>query len=395
MAGKAGFQDAAPTSEEIEAKIKEHRRKSTTRTLLILVSVLVIVAFAQMWLALRTYKDYEVRSSIEQGNKSASKFANLNGRILEYSNDGAVCSDKEGKLIWNCAFEMSTPQLHICNNYLTVYDKGGTDIYILQENGVLGQIETPLPIRTACIAEQGTVAVLLENELNYFVKLYDKKGKELASGEFYGEQGSIPVDIALSYDAKKLAVDLINITGGTVDSMITFYNFGDVGQNEINNNVGNYTYEDTLIPQIEYISDSVMLAAGDRSVRVFTGAQKPELTQEIEYEHDIDSFFYGTEQFGIVYANNDEEGTRHLAVYNTKGKQVMEKDFSMIYDNVEILSNGEVCVTNQYECEIYTLHGIKKFEHKFDKEIYKVLHDSGVNNYIFITEGATEEVRLK
>ena len=38
---------------------------------------------------------------------------------------------------------------------------------------------------------------------NYYVKLYDKRKRELASGEFFGEQKNIPVDIALSYDAKK------------------------------------------------------------------------------------------------------------------------------------------------------------------------------------------------
>ena len=41
------------------------------------------------------------------------------------------------------------------------------------------------------------------------------------------------------------------------------------------------------------------------------------------------------------------------------------------------------------------MSGVKKFEYTFDKEVYKILHDEGVSNYIFITNGATEEVRLK
>lgn len=36
----------------------------------------------------------------------------------------------------------------------------------------------------ACIASQGTVAVLVSENENYYVKLYDVNGKELASGEF-------------------------------------------------------------------------------------------------------------------------------------------------------------------------------------------------------------------
>ena len=80
-------------------------------------------------------------------------------------------------------------------------------------------------------------------------------GKVLASGEFFGEQKNIPVDIALSYDAKKLAVDMIDVSGGKTDSVISFYNFGSVGQNEIDNNVGTYKYENQLIPEIAYVSD--------------------------------------------------------------------------------------------------------------------------------------------
>lgn len=39
-----------------------------------------------------------------------------------------------------------------------------------------------------------------EDDVSY-VRLYDKKGQELASGEFYQEKGSFPVDIALAPDA--------------------------------------------------------------------------------------------------------------------------------------------------------------------------------------------------
>lgn len=72
------------------------------------------------------------------------------------------------------------------------------------QEGSKKEIGTSWPIIKACIASQGTVAVLVSENENYYVKLYDVNGKELASGEFFGEQKNIPVDIALSYDAKNL-----------------------------------------------------------------------------------------------------------------------------------------------------------------------------------------------
>ena len=48
-------------------------------------------------------------------------------------------------------------------------------------------------------------------------------------------------------DAQKLAVDMLDVTKGKTCSTVTFYNFGSVGQNEIVNNVGTYSYKNTMI----------------------------------------------------------------------------------------------------------------------------------------------------
>ena len=252
-----------------------------------------------------------------------------------------------------------------------------------------------MPISTVCVANQGTVAVLMVEDKNYFVKLYDKGGKELAGGEFFGEQGNIPVDIALSYDAQKLAVDMVDITSGTLNTTISFYNFGSVGQNEIDNNVGTYTYEDIFIPEIEYVSKDRMIALGNSKFLIFEGAQKPKLKKEIVLEKEVSNVFYTNKYLGTSYSNNDEAGTMHLCVYDMSGNIAMENDTDMQYTNVEFNSNNEICLTNQYECEIYTVHSIKKFAYTFDTAIYKILYESGVNNYIVIREGAMDEVRLK
>ena len=119
----------------------------------------------------------------------------------------------------------------MCEQYLAVYDRGGTFIYIMSERGLVKKIETATPIERVCVARQGTVAVLMKEDDVSYVRLYDKKGQELASGEFYQEKGSFPVDIALAPDAQKLAVDMLDVTKGKTCSTVTFYNFGSVGQN--------------------------------------------------------------------------------------------------------------------------------------------------------------------
>lgn len=263
------------------------------------------------------------------------------------------------------------------------------------QEGSKKEIGTSWYIIKACIASQGTVAVLVSQDENYYVKLYDVNGKELASGEFFGEQKNIPVDIALSYDAKKLAVDMIDVSGGKTDSVISFYNFGSVGQNEMNNNVGTYKYENQLIPEIAYVSDSRMIAVSDQNIMVFDGSQKPKLKQTIKLKKLIDSVFYNNKYIGVAYSNNDKNCTSHIKLYDFNGKMLMENDTAIAYNSIEFDSNNEVCVTGDTACEIYTIHGVKKFYHTFDNKLHKVMYKSGMNNYIFIYDGAMDEVRLK
>ena len=403
MARKSDFKTVETDLDELEEKIRKHRRKIAKRIIIVVAAVVALFLIVWLWMALRTYKSFDVKNSVEQKDKSAVSFVDFCGAVVEYSNDGVLYTDSDGNRIWNQAFEMSSPQVVTCESFMTIYDRGGTDLYIMDKKGVKKEIGTSWPIIKACIASQGTVAVLVSENENYYVKLYDVNGKELASGEFFGEQKNIPVDIALSYDAKKMAVDMIDVSGGKTDSVISFYNFGSVGQNEIDYMVGSFDYPDVIIPQIEFTDNNRLVAFGDSKIILFSGTQKPEPDDEIALNQEIKSVFTSENYIGIIYNNDvqaesDTESTeesRHMEIYNTGGKHVLSKDFTMDYENVDFLGNGEICIRNATECQIYNTYGVKKFSYTFDTPLYDVISDGSQNGYIFIMEGTTEKVRLK
>ena len=392
---KRGFKTVETNYEEVESQIRQHRKVIIRRVIEVVAIVVVLVVAIELLYALRSFDSYEIRNSVERSNTDVTQFAEYNRYILEYSNDGISCVTHNREMIWNQSYEMSNPQIDVCGKYLVVYDSGGSDIYILAENGLQSHVETTLPIQTVCVAEQGTIAVLMRNGAEAQVKLFGKEGNELANGKFYGDKGGFPIDIALSHDATKLAVDMIDVSQGGVNTTISFYNFGSVGQSQIDNNVGTYTYKGILIPEIDYLSDTKMLALGTGKILVFDGAQKPELTQEILLEQDILSYFHNDKYVGIVYDSIEMENSWHVKVMDLKGNVVMENDISISYDKVEFLSNNEICVTNESECEIFTIHSIKKFSYTFEKPIYKIISGDSGQNYTFIFKETTEEVKLK
>lgn len=392
---KHGLKAVSMEMEELDGSIRQHRKKIFIRVSAIVGVLLLVVVGVVLWETLRTYKSYAVRNTVERVDSPAVHFENFNNNLIKYSNDGIIYTDYSNELIWNQAFEMTNPNISICGSYIGVYDQGGTEVFILDEKGLVYQFESTMPIQTACVAGQGSFAVLMKEGMDSYVRLYDRKGKELAGGQFFSEQGGFPVDIALSFDAQKLAVDMLDINDGNIKSTISFYNFGSVGQNEINNNVGTYTFSDLLIPEVEFVSNDKMIAVADKEVIVFSGAQKPIVGKEIFFDGDVQSVIYDERYVGVITANNDENATKHMHIYNFAGQTIMEKDFLMSYDHVEFLENHMVCFTNDFECQIYTTHGIRKFAYTFDTSIERIISQGNASNYVFVLDGQTDEVRLQ
>jgi hypothetical protein len=385
-------------SEEAETyneKLREHRREVRRRTAIIVVVILLICFGLGLFMAYRQYTDYDSLSSTERLDTEATQFAEFQGNVLKYSNDGAFYTDAENELIWNQTYEMSNPQISICEGYLAIYDKGGMIIYILTKDGQQGSVETTMPIEQACVAAQGTVAVLMQKGSSGYLALYDKKGENLAEGEIHGENGGYPIAIALSRDALKLAVSLLDFNEGSVKSTVAFYNYGSVGQNEIDRCVGMSSFSDMVIPELTFTADDRMVALGDRSLLIFEGSQKPQLANEIPLDKEVKSVFYNESYLGIVTSNDDEEVTRHMTVYNEKGTLVLEQDFGTEYDSIEFMSNNEICILNNNICDIYTIRGVHRFHYEFDEEIYEVIPGTLGLNYTLIRNNITERVRLK
>ena len=381
--------------DEYKQKIREHRLKILKRTLVTALIVFVIIAGLFLFLALRHYEDFDVNSTVERSDTAATIFEEFQGNILKYSNDGALYTDTYNERIWNQTYEMAKPTIDMCEDYLAIYDKKGTQIYIMTSQGLVSNIETTMTIEQVSIAAQGTVAVLMGDQSNSYLVVYDKNGKELVNGAIYGEDGGYPIAIALSNDAIKLAVSMLDINDGNVKTMIAFYNFGSVGENEIDRIVSANSFSDMVIPQLDFVSDDRMVAYGDSEIAIFEGTQKPKLAQEIPLTGEAKSIFNNNKYVGVVYSNNDEKLTHHVAVYDMHGFTVMEKDFSQEYTEIGFLSNNEVCILNDHSCDIYTVRGIYKFHYDFDEELYKVISGGTGLNYTIILENSTEKVRLK
>lgn len=381
--------------DDLDAKIKKHRRKVFAIIASIILLVLIALIAIYIYFERKTYTSYEVINSIERSDTSASQFETFQGNLLKYTNDGAVYTDLNGNRIWNQTYEMDHPFTDSCNEYLVIYELNGTQIYILNKVSLQSSIQTTMPIQRVSVAKQGTIAVLMESEGISYLQLYDKEGTQLAAGELHVQNSGYPLDIALSEDGQKLAVAMLDINEGSVKTTIAFYNFGAVGQNSIDKIVGSYSYPDMLISRIHYMKDDTMVAFGDSKVVIFRGTQKPAESTSIEITEEVKSIFYDDQYFGLVFDSDSKEQPHRLELYNIKGAKVREVGISIDYNQIELLDNQDICIYNDNQCEIINRKGIKKLLCTFDKSLYKVISTAAQRNYTFILEGETRRVKLK
>lgn len=388
----------AQSAEELSGlnqKIRIHRIKILILILMLAGAAIGLLFAVLIYFERKVYTDYEVIEQIERRETSAAEYEEFQGNVLQYTQDGAVYSSIAGEVFWNQPYEMESPRIAICEDYLAIYEQGGNRIYIMNTAGQQGTIQTTIPVQRVSIARQGKVAVLMEDSQTSYIHMYDKDGKQLSGGELHIENSGYPLDLALSRDALKLAVSMLDIHEANVKSTVVFYNYGTVGQNEIDNIVGSYSYQDMIIPSIQFVTDDRLLAFGDEKVILFEGTQKPAVMKEIKCDKNIRSIYYDQDYFGLVFDDAESAKGYLTKIYNMKGRQVLEQKFDLDYTDIGFLQNGLLCIRNEKSVQLFTMRGSKRFEYTFDRSIYDVISGSGQLDYWFILNGETDRIKLK
>ena len=292
----------------IDHMLARHRRIKIY-TVLIAIAVLAVLTFVFYlnWKS-KVYVDYEVVQQTEWTKSSDSRCLNLAGTLFTYSNDGMSCTDTKGKVIWNQTYEMQNPIVRTCKKTVAVGDYNGRSIYISDTQGILGMIETTMPIRDFCVSSNGIVAAVLDDSTVTAIHLYSTKG-EHAYFKTTMSQSGYPIAIDISDDGTQVAVSYIKADNGQLSSSIGFYNFSAVGQNYTDNLVSGYGYADAVVPMVHYMENDTVFAVADNRLMYFKGRQKPESILDTLISEEIRSVFYDKNHVGIVFFNPTGETT--------------------------------------------------------------------------------------
>ena len=367
------------------------------RYIFLIVIALLCVAAIIVINVISTYEDYEEVKIWDRADTGESIYSSFQGNLLKYSGDGIFYTGYDGSLIWNYTYDMTNPAIDTSGNYVIAYDKKGSEVDIFSTKGFIKKLTTNTPVVEARVASQGTVALLLQENNTSYVQMYDKTGTLLVSGEIHPENRGFPISMALSSDATRLLLSIINVNNGDITSELVFYDFTNEGKEEVDNIVATYTYIGTLIPKVDYVSKDKAIAFADKKVMIFNNNLRATLAKEINIQEEMKSIFYNDTHFGFICEEVLADGTivNQLNVYNLYGLKTTTKEITESYTEVSLLDNNEVLISDGNNIIICNLQGFEKFKYSFDEKIYSVIPGVTSRRYYLIEESKTAEIGLK
>ncbi len=378
---------------EFEQKIKKHRR---TRFFKIGVSIAVIsiaIAFGYFYWDNSTYTSYSVVSTTARSSGSDSICLNHNGRILTYSKDGISSMDAKGNIIWNETYQMQRPIVHINENAVAVGDYNGNVIYVMDEKGKVGEIDTNLPIRDFCISKTGIVAAVLEDSKLTRLNVYNASGEELVKSECRMSQNGYPIALSLSDDGKVMMVSYLYVDSGSMKSSVAFYNFSDIGQNNVDRLISGNDYTDTIIPYVGFLGEDAAFAVGDSRINFYSGKEKPVSVAEKLLSEQIQGVYYGSERVALIFLDTTGASLYRMDVYDEKGNLLLSQNIDMEFQNI-LLEKSYVIVYNQSECIMYSMTGKQKYRGNFAKNAALLIPTEKNKRFVMVTTDSIDMIEL-
>ena len=341
----------------------------------------------------RTFNTYRVVRETEVILEEGCKTAKLANNLLIYNKDGIRCMDAKGNTIWDITYQIKAPCVSVDGGTVAVAGYGDHLIYMMDESGRIGEINTNLPIRNLCVAEAGYVGAVLDDNNVYWIYIYDVSGEEITRARTSMEQSGYPMAIELSPNGKLLGVSYLYLDAGTVQNNVAFYNLGEVGQNYTDQYMSGYIYQE-IVPELHYMNESTAMAISNGRLMVYSGSEKPTESKGILLNNTVQAVYWGDENAILIHNGAADEGRYLMKVYDLTGTLVLEKGFDIEYTDIQS-QNGVITIYNSDEVLVVTLDGRERYKGSLGGSIRKMVSTSTKYKYLVLFENTFKVIELE
>lgn len=359
-------------------------------TLLAVIVVALIFYFVNKY---NSYDDFKVVKKIKVDSGTGCKYAKYQDFVVRYSSDGISYIDGE-EIAWEEGYDMASPMVDICDEYIAVADKNTNDVYIYDEDGQIGKVSTTYPVTKVEVADQGVVAVLMQDKKASYIEVYDKEGRQLISHKTLINENGYPINFAISDDGTKMVVSYVTVTNGAMRSKLMFYNFSSAGKNASDRMVGEFDqYEESIVAKLEFITNDKVVAIGEDIVSIYSMDSTPSLDEEFLVKNEIQKVFCNEDYIGLVFRNDNTNRPYRVEVYNMSGSKILSQNTALPFDYITF-SGDNVLMYDDMNCLLISLKGVIKFNYSFKGQINSMIPMDGDRTFLLMDNKSVKKIKL-
>lgn len=377
-----------------ELQIKKYKQRRAIVIAVVCIALLAAGFYVINRYMTKDYNSYEVLNTEDREDSNAVKYISYNHNLVKYSRDGISALSPGGKKLWNTSYDVKNPKVATSGSYVAIADIGGKQVYTFDGKGNTYTITTTLPITDVSIANQGVVCVTVEgNDYNQVILYNSVTGIKLVEKQTSVQSNGYPVDVAISSDGMKMVCSYVRIENGVLESDIGFYSFSDVGDNYESNLVGAVKDKQIITHDVVFLNKDKVLLCSDKGFVLYEMYEIPSEIITKTFDDEIISMFYTDNYFGYILKDSNNENNKKLLLYNLKGKNILNKDISFNYENVQ-MSGEDIIFNTETEVYIMNVNGNMKFKYTFDNPVVSIMPSNDKDEYIIINDQTIEHIKL-
>ena len=323
-------------SKDFKREIRAHRLKVILRSGCVIGVIAALTVTAVTLLKNQTYSGYTVVSAIDRNQVSGSTLLSYQNGFLTYSKDGISYTDYKGNAMWNQTYDMQSPCVSVRSGWVAVGDYNGNLIYDISQDGTSKQIDTNLPVKSLSVAANGVVAAILEDGDVTWINVYNPTGEKAVGIKTTMQKSGYPVSVSLSDNGKLMMVAYLKAESGSMKSIVSFYNFDEVGQNYTDTMVSSYEYSDTVIPLAEFAGTHTAYSVGNNQFMLYEGNEIPKNIFQNFMQEEVQDVRSSGNYVAFIFNGTNGNGKYQIDIYNMNGTQVLSLPFAIEYRDVLI-----------------------------------------------------------
>ena len=378
---------------DLRQKLKNHRVFARKRRLVLLGAAVCAALGFYLYNSFYQFHDYIISNTYENTASSGTQYLELGKHILKYNSDGVSYVTAKNEQEWSITYSMQSPIADACGSTVAIAEQQGTQVYVVNEDGLVGNFETTLPILKVRVSRQGVVAVVLQEEDVTWVNMFRADGTAIVNDKTTVSESGYPIDVDISPDGERLMVSYLEMAEGTLKSNIVFYHFGTEGESAENHIVGSTEYAGTVVPIVTFCTDSRAIAVRDDGFTVFNGQNSPKAGTSVEFDEEIVSCFYDESYIGFLFDSEEDEYDYRMELYTQRGRRKAQGHLPGGFEEIK-LENGQILVYSDSGLAVYTTSGRLKFSSPYEKEVEEFFYLSEFRRYLVITGDSFDRIRI-